>query len=128
MQLQSRDIEAYLTEVKMAVHEGRYRLERNDKRRRNRELFIKYVINERKTEEILQSLTLHDFSGIVQNEHRGYENELLYIFGRNVQLLERFGSRMKTVPLYIKLNRLDNEFVIVISFHEQEYPLTYYFQ
>ena len=30
--------------------------------------------------------------------------------------------------LYIKFNKLENCFVIVISFHEQKYPLTYYFR
>ena len=28
----------------------------------------------------------------------------------------------------IKFNKLENCFVIVISFHEQKYPLTYYFR
>lgn len=128
MQLQATDIEAYLTEAKRAICEGRYRLDRNFRRRKNRDLFINYVIDEQKTKEILLSLTLRDFSDVVQNEHVGYEHEQLYIFGKEVLLLERFGSRMKTVPLYIKFNKLDSSFVIVISFHEQEHPLTYYFK
>ena len=37
-------------------------------------------------------------------------------------------DRRKTVSLYIKFNKLENCFVIVISFHEQKYPLTYYFR
>lgn len=128
MRLPETDIEAYLTEVKKAIDEGHYRLERNFKRRKNRNLFINYVINEQKTKEILLSITAQDFSGVVQNEHTGYEHEQLYVFGKEVLLLERFGSRMKKVPLYIKLNKLDNKFVIIISFHEQEHPLTYDFK
>ena len=38
------------------------------------------------------------------------------------------GTEEKTVSLYIKFNKLENCFVIVISFHEQKYPLTYYFR
>jgi len=38
------------------------------------------------------------------------------------------GSEEKTVSLYIKFNKLENCFVIVISFHEQKHPLTYYFR
>lgn len=128
MQLQETDIEAYLTEAKNAVYEGRYRLERNFRRKKNRDLFINYVINEQKTKEILMSLTAQDFSDVVQNEHAGYEHEQLYIFGKDVMLMERFGSRIKKVPLYIKFNKLDSKFVIVISFHEQKHPLTYYFK
>ena len=46
------------------------------------------------------------------------EHETLYIFGKEVLLIERYGTAEKLVPLYIKFNKLDNEFVIVISFHE----------
>ena len=73
-------------------------------------------------------LTPYDFSGILQNEHKGYEQERLYVFGKDVTLLERSGSAEKQVSLYMKFNKLENCFVIVISFHEQKYPLTYYFR
>ncbi len=69
-----------------------------------------------------------DFSEIIQNEHKGFEHESLYVFGKDVILLERNGTEEKTVSLYIKFNKLENCFVIVISFHEQKYPLTYYFK
>lgn len=69
-----------------------------------------------------------DFSEILQNEHIGYEHEYLYVFGKDVILLERNGTEIRTVPLYIKFNRLEEGFVIIISFHEQRYPLTYYFR
>lgn len=56
------------------------------------------------------------------------EHEKLYVFGKDVTLLERNGTDEKTVSLYIKINKLENCFVIVISFHEQKLPLTYYFR
>ena len=74
------------------------------------------------------SLTVMDFSKILQNEHKGFEHENLYVFGKDVTLIERNGTEEKTVSLYIKFNKLENCFVIVISFHEQKYPLTYYFR
>ena len=69
-----------------------------------------------------------DFSTILQNNHKGFEHEKLYVFGKDVILLERNGTEEKTVSLYIKFNKLDNCFVIVISSHEQKYPLIYYFK
>ena len=69
-----------------------------------------------------------DFSEILQNEHKGFEHELLYVFGKNVELLERIGNVSKIVPLYIKFNKLDNCYIIVVSLHEQKYPLNYYFK
>ena len=123
-----KDIEQYLSEVKDAVEKDNYRLDRNAKRQDNINLFLDYVIDEAKAKEIILSLTVMDFSEVLQNEHKGYEHENLYVFGKDVTLLERNGTEEKTVSLYIKFNKLENCFVIVISFHEQKHPLTYYFR
>ena len=128
MDIDKKDIELYLSEVKEAVENGRYRLDRNARRQDNINLFLDYVINEAKVREIILSLTEMDFSGILRNEHKGFEHEQLYVFGKDVVLLERTGTEEKTVSLYIKFNKLENCFVVVISFHEQKYPLTYYFR
>lgn len=128
MIIEKKNIEQYLYEVKEAVGNDRYRLDRNAKRQDNINLFLDYVIDEPKAKEIILSLTVMDFSEILQNEHKGFEHEKLYVFGKDVTLLERNGMEEKTVSLYIKFNKLDNCFVIVISFHEQKYPLTYYFK
>ncbi len=128
MDIEREIIEQYLSEVKEAVGNSRYRLERNYKRQDNIDLFLDYVIDETKAKEIILSLTAMDFSEILQNEHKGYEHERLYVFGKDVILLERNGTKEKTVSLYIKFNKLENSFVIVISFHEQKHPLTYYFK
>ncbi|SEF85631.1 hypothetical protein SAMN04487934_10475 [Eubacterium ruminantium] len=122
------EIEEYLSDVKKAVSEDRYRLDRNSRRQDNIDLFINYVIDESKAKDIILSLEVMDFSEIVQNEHVGFEHEMLYIFGKDVLLLERTGTEEVTVSLYIKFNKLENNYVIVISFHEQHYPLNYYFR
>ena len=117
LKIDQKDIEQYLSEMKEAVKKDNYRLDRNAKRQDNINLFLDYVIDEAKAKEIILSLTVMDFSEILQNEHKGFEYENLYVFGKDV-----------TVSLYIKFNKLENCFVIVISFHEQKYPLTYYFR
>ena len=78
--------------------------------------------------DILLGLTATDFSEVRHNEHRVFEHELLYIFGKDVKLVERFGNSDKLVSLYIKFNKLENCYVIVVSLHEQKYPLKYYFK
>ncbi len=128
MNIREKDIEQYLFEVKEAVENNRYRLDQNAKRQDNINLFLDYVIDEAKAKEIILGLTVIDFSDILQNEHKGFEHERLYVFGKDVTLLERNGTEEKTVSLYIKFNKLENYFVIVISFHEQKHPLTYYFK
>lgn len=128
LNIDQKDIEQYLSEVKDAVEKDHYRLDRNARRQDNINLFLDYVIDEAKAKKIILSLTAMDFSEILQNEHKGYEHENLYVFGKDVTLLERNGTEEKTVSLYIKFNKLENCFVIVISFHEQKHPLTYYFR
>lgn len=128
MKIDKNDIEQYLSEVKEAVRNDRYRIERNARRQDNINLFFDYVIDEAKAKEILLSITTMDFSEILQNGHVGFEHERLYVFGKDVKLLERNGRKEKTVSLYIKFNRIEGCFVIVVSFHEQKYPFTYYFR
>ena len=128
LNIDQKDIEHYLSEVKDAVEKDYYRLDRNARRQDNINLFLDYVIDEAKAKEIILSLTAMDFSEVLRNEHTGFEHERLYVFGKDVVLLERTGTEEKTVSLYIKFNKLENSFVIVISFHEQKYPLTYYFK
>ena len=128
MNIDRKNIEKYLLEVKKAVEKNRYRIDRNARRQDNINLFFDYVIDEAKAKEIIMKLTVMDFSMVLQNEHKGFEHENLYVFGKDVELLERNGTEEKSVSLYIKFNKLENCFVIVISFHEQKYPLTYYFK
>ena len=122
------DVENYLAAVKLAIKSHRYRLDMNIKRPDNRKLFQTYLLTEKDVENIILDLTAMDFSDAVHTDHVGFEHETLYIFGKTVLLTERFGSAEKLVSLYIKFNKLDNMFVIVVSFHEQRYPLTYYFK
>ena len=128
MLINKKSIEQYLEDVKAAVRNNRYRIDRNKNRLDNLNLFTDYLNDEAKAKKILLNLDVMDFSAILRNEHAGFEHELLYVFGKDVRLLERYGTKEKTVSLYIKINKLENSFVIVISFHEQKYPLKYYFR
>lgn len=122
------DIEKYLEDVKEAISAGRYRIEMNENRQDNRDLVLDYIVDEEMRKQILLSLTAMDFSEIRHNTHIGYEHELLYVFGKDVKLLRRFGSGEEQVSLYIKFNKLESRYIIVISFHKQKYPLNYKFK
>lgn len=128
MDITQNDIDIYLAEVKDAIRKNRYRIEQNSRRQDNINLFIDYVIDENMAKDILLGLTATDFSEILQNEHKGYEHERLYVFGKDVELLGRTGNACRIVSLYIKFNKLENCYVIVVSLHEQKYPIKYYFK
>ena len=70
----SRDeIDKYLTEVKAAIAVNNYRIDLNEHRSENRELFEDYVIDEAKAKEILLNLETEDFSEVRNNDHKGFE-------------------------------------------------------
>ncbi len=122
------DIELYLEEVKIAVSANRYRIELNDSRPKNLDLFFRYILDEQGARDIILGLEATDFSEIRKNTNAGYEHELLYVFGKEVMLVERFGVGERRVPLYIKFNKVEDGFVFVVSFHEEEFPLNYIFK
>lgn len=122
------DIDKYLEEVKADINAGRYRVEMNDNRQDNQDLFFDYIISEEERKRILLSLETTDFSEIRHNTHKGYEHERLYVFGKDVKLLRRFSSGEERVSLYIKFNKLKSRYVIVISFHKQKHSIKYMFK
>lgn len=122
------EIKRYITEVKSSIKAGKYRIALHEKRQANLDLFKTYIIDEASSKKILMSLTADDFCEALQNEHEGFEAEELYVFAKEVTLLQRFGTKEEKVALYIKFNKLENQFVIVISFHKQVHPLLYAFR
>ena len=125
MNVTKSDIEQYLSDVFAAVNAGRYQI---SPRQKNQDIYMDYVFTEEDAKKVILSLTAYDFSDAVQNEHPQHPEEILYIFGKDINLMPRYGDSEEKVSLYIKFNKLTNQYVIVISFHKQEYPLTYKFK
>lgn len=101
LELTRIEVEKYLNRVKVAVEKDKYRIEINKNRSDNRNLFENYVLSEARIKEILLSLTVDDFSERRKNNHKGFEKEILYIFGKEIKALERFGEDYKAINLYI---------------------------
>lgn len=127
MNLSIADIEEYLSIVRQAVREDRYEIERNENREENLKLSWQYMLPEEEIKKIIYSLTPLDFSEAVKNRKKRFANEILYVFGKNVNLIERDSGQEKEIELYIKFNKEINNYVIVISFHEARHPVKKYF-
>lgn len=125
MNITKSDVEQYLSDVFFAIKTGRYQIA---PRQKNQDLYIDYVFTEEDAKKVILSLKAEDFSNAVRNEHPQHPEEILYIFGKNIKLMPRYGNGEETIALYIKFNKLASAYVIVISFHKQEYPLTYKFK
>lgn len=127
MNLSIADIEEYLSIVRQAVREDRYEIERNENREENLKLSWQYMLPEEEIKKIIYSLTPLDFSEAVKNRKKCFANEILYVFGKNVNLIERDSGQEKEIELYIKFNKEIDNYVIVISFHEAKHPVKKYF-
>ena len=127
MNLSIADIEEYFSMVRQAVREDRYEIERNENREENLKLSWQYILPEEEIKKIIYSLTPLDFSEAVKNRKKRFANEILYVFGKNVNLIERDSGQEKEIELYIKFNKEIDNYVIVISFHEAKHPVKKYF-
>lgn len=122
------EINDYLGEAKKLILDGKFRIALNSNSLTNLSLFDEYLINEESVKSILLNLTVYDFCEKVQNKHANFNHEWLYVFGKKIDLIKRFEEKSEMVPLYIKFNKIEDKFLIVVSFHKQKYPLVYYFQ
>lgn len=125
MDIKREEVECYLDAVKQAVRDNRYTISPREK---NEKLFEDFVFNEQMREEILLELCVEDFCEVLNNDHPRFAHEKLYVFGKDIQLLPRYGGDERMVSLYIKINKLENSYCIVVSFHEQEHLLSYVFK
>lgn len=126
---QEQDIENFLFKVKECIDCSRISFG-EEERAKNQSLLNDYIINNKKRINIIKSLTKSDLCQIIQERMKDplkFGN--LYVFGKELKLLAKATGKNKRVKLYIKLQlgklTQDGEYVIIISFHEQEYPLTY---
>ena len=125
MNITYEEVEEYLNEVRQCILDNRYQISARDK---NKELYIDYIFSEELCRQILLELEVRDFADAVQNEHPSHPEEILYVFGREVSLVSKQSGENEDVSLYIKINKLADVYVIVVSLHKQQYPIKYKFR
>lgn len=127
---QIEEIEEYLDTFKRLVRGGRFTISQNEKRLENIDFMNEYDINTEKAKMILLSLDAMDFCYAVDNEKVEYAHEKLYVFCKACDLDNR-GDR-ENVEIYLKSNitetKRGNQYMIVISFHKRNNPITYCFK
>lgn len=88
------------------------------------------MISEQRKKDVLLSLEPDDFSEMRISNDEYFNGDILYIFGKEVPLLERYSSNnnISEVELYIKMDYLKEQTVCVVSFHKAEQPMEYAFK
>lgn len=124
------EIKKYLDDLRRLVLDGMYVISKNENRQENNDFIEEYKIDSKKEKEILLSLQFDDFCYAVDNEKEEFAHERLYIFCKEYEL-DNWGS-LESVEIYIKTNitktRRGEEYMIVVSFHKRNKPITYLFK
>lgn len=97
-------------------------------RGKNNNFSYKYGINSNIIKQIICNLKYSDFIEVLRNEHKGYEDECLYLFAPIIKLTNVAGKTNK-MQIYLKINYIEKKrVVIVVSIHKASYRLKYYFK
>jgi hypothetical protein len=123
-------IEEFLCDLKSLVNNGAFTISKNEKRQENVEFMEDYNISTAKAKEMLQSLEVLDFCFAVDNIKEEFVHERLYVFCKCFYLENRGNG--ENIDVYIKSNltntRGGKNFLIVISFHKRNKPISYCFK
>lgn len=126
--ISTRDnIGRYLQDTKALIRNNNYAICYGSNRQANCQLLMNYSINEYDIRLILLNLTIMDFIECYPNRKVQFQNEIMYVFGKTLQLLSINSGEFETVHLYIKMCTV-NAFCTVVSFHLAQYPLRYAFK
>lgn len=122
------EIKTVLCEIRNCIKEDKYQISLNPKREKNLNLISTYNLRKNDQKNILLGIETEDFCYTLQNEHKGYEHEILYVFAPKVNLIDAFGED-KTIAIYVKFNFIkESDYTVVISFHELQHPINYLFK
>lgn len=122
------DIQDYIDTVKNLVSKGKYTIPQESNREENKKFIERYQLKRSKIDKILGSLTVYDFCYGTRNRNRGFEQEILYVFSKEYE--GTFPEGHKKIQIYIKMNLIkpNDNFVVVISFHEDTGPMKTLFE
>ena len=120
------EVATILETIKTCVAGDKFILSANRNRTENIEFTDKYNLTVARIKEIISKIEIEDFCYGLHNEHIGYEHEILYVFCPHVEL--PYGDKIEAVDIYAKFNVINGERVIIISFHQRNYPVDYLFK
>lgn len=94
-------------------------------REKNNYFCCEYSLSSKIIKKILKNLTIFDFVKVMDNCHKGYVDEKLYLFAPKLELVNSYGEK-EVVQIYLKINYVCN-MIIIVSLHKCNYTLRYAF-
>ena len=118
-------VEIILNNMKECVESGNYSILNRDA---NRYFATEYPMSEAMQQEILLGLEVDDYCESEPSDK--IAGSYINLFGRSLELVNAHGSKV-LVNMYIKFEVIEkphNTRTIFISFHEEEFPLSFPFR
>jgi len=114
-----------LERIKICVTNDKFIISQNENRKENIEFIADYGLTEIERKNILLRVQVDDFCHGLRNEKPGFEHEVLYVFCPQERLT--YGHMTSYIDIYIKFNLINDEQVVVVSFHKRNFPIDYLF-
>ena len=120
------EVSEILKTIQSCVAGDRFIISQNINRAENIEFITKHNLTMVRIKNIISRIETDDFCYGLRNENIGFKHEVLYVFCPQIELA--YGNTVEVVDVYSKFNIINNERVVVISFHQRNYPIEYLFK
>ena len=110
------EIEEYLRIVKKSVKNDKFIICKTQKNEKNRKFIDTYKLNKNKQKQMLIEIEVNDFCYSADNYNEPQER--LYLFCREYEL-NNWGT-IENIKVYIKIAIKQDNFIVIVSFHEPE--------
>jgi len=119
------EIKQILEKIKTCITNGKFIISQNENRKENVDFIVDYKLTEIQQKNILLRIKVEDFCHGLQNDKPGLEHEILYVFCPQERLT--YGHITSYIDIYVKFSLVNEERVVVISFHQRNFPIDYLF-
>lgn len=125
------EIEDILSQIKKLVQTDRFTISTGENRVKNDDFANEFNLSRADRKELILQIQVRDFCDCVQSPNVYQNHDDYFIFGPQFNLVDFLGDE-RTVQVYAKFviatSKTSGLKTIVVSFHEAERPLSYYFE
>ena len=126
-----QEIEEVLGQIKELVSQNKFIISTGENRVKNDEFADEFNLDKEKRKQLILKIEVRDFCDCVQSPNVYKNHDDYFIFGPCFLLTDVFGDE-RQVRVYAKFvlatSKTTGLKTIVVSFHEAERPMSYYFK
>ncbi|ASW50163.2 TPA: hypothetical protein U1340_001279 [Streptococcus suis] len=126
-----QEIEEVLRQIKELVSLNKFIISTGENRVKNDEFADEFNLDKEKRKQLILKIEVRDFCDCVQSPNVYQNHDDYFIFGPCFLLTDVFGDE-RQVQVYAKFvlatSKTTGLKTIVVSFHEAERPMSYYFK